>query len=115
MTTPGLAAASRFIPAPRRSRASRRRAAQSAASWPFQCRKPKAGAAPGLASASARSRPGATSAAMSAASIGSVPDPQSGSSRLAPAAASLGQAAYSSSPAARFSLSGASTCTLSAR
>ena len=52
---------------------------------------------------------------MSAASIGSVPDPQSGSSRLAPAAASLGQAAYSSSPAARFSLSGASTCTLSAR
>ena len=47
--------------------------------------------------------------------MGSVPDPHSGSSRLAPAAASLGQAAYSRSPAARFSLSGASTCTFSAR
>ena len=52
---------------------------------------------------------------MSAASMGSVPDPQSGSSRLPPAAAARGHAAYSSMPAARFSLSGASTCTLSAR
>ena len=55
------------------------------------------------------------SAAMRAASMGSVPDPQSGSSRLPPAAACFGHAAYSSSPAARFSLSGASTWSLSAR
>ena len=49
MTTPGRAAASRFMPAPRRSRASAMSASQSAASWPRQRRKPKAGAAPGLA------------------------------------------------------------------
>ena len=61
--------------------------------------------------ASARSSPGATSAAISAASIGSVPEPHSGSSRLPPAAASRGHAASSRMPAARFSLSGASTCT----
>ena len=47
--------------------------------------------------------------------MGSVPDPQSGSRKLPPAAASCGHAAKSSTAAARFSLSGASTCTLSVR
>ena len=55
------------------------------------------------------------SAAIKAASMGSVPDPQSGSMKLPPAAASCGHAANSSIAAARFSLSGASTCTLSVR
>ncbi len=121
MLTPGRAAAIRAMPAARRSRASATSACQARASWPRQRRNPKAGAflpdrpTGPVASSSARSSPGATSAAMRAASMGSVPDPQSGSSRLPPAAATLGHAAYCSTPAARFSLSGASTCTLSAR
>ena len=119
MTASGRAAARRFIPALRRSRASATRASQRTFWWPRQRRKPNAGAA-AFASLPPpppprAAGPGATSAAMSAASMGSVPDPHSGSSKLAPAAASRGQAAYSSMPAARFSLSGASTCTLSAR
>ena len=105
------------MPAPRRSRASEQTArSRGRRRDSRQRRKPNAGAAPGaLVSASARSSPGATSAAMKAASMGSVPDPQSGSRKLPPAAASCGHAAKSSTAAARFSLSGASTCTLSVR
>ncbi len=55
------------------------------------------------------------SAAASAASMGSVPEPQSGSTKEPPRSAIAGQPANTSTAAARFSLSGASTCTRSAR
>ncbi|KAG1079648.1 hypothetical protein G6F40_016216 [Rhizopus arrhizus] len=55
-----------------------------------------------------RIRPGATSAAISAPSISSVPLPHIGSSRPPPAACRRGHCARNSSAAARFSFSGAS-------
>ena len=58
--------------------------------------------------AASRSRPGATSAAIRAASMGSVPEPQSGSTALPPAAAIPGHPARARSAAARVSLRGAS-------
>jgi len=47
--------------------------------------------------------------------MGSVADPQSGSTKLPPAAASCGHAANSSTAAATFSLRGAATWTRSRR
>ena len=56
-------------------------------------------------------RLGATSAAISSASIANVPEPHIGSSSAPPSAAIFGQPARSSSAAARFSFSGAGPCT----
>ncbi len=58
--------------------------------------------------AASRRSPGATSAAIRAASMGSVPDPQSGSTTLPPAAAIAGHPARTRSAAASVSLRGAS-------
>ena len=81
-----------------RARAASRSRCHSGASWPFQPRKPKY----------SRCKPGARSAAISAASITSVPEPHIGSSNSAPRAAASFQRARSKTPAARFSRSGAS-------
>ena len=77
--------------------AASRSSANSAGSCPNQRSKPKR----------RPSNPGATSAAISAASIGRVPDPHMGSTRAPPARATSCQPACSRMAAARFSLSGA--------
>lgn len=59
-----------------------------------------------------RCRPGATSAAIKAPSISSVPLPHIGSSRPPPSLWIFGQLARSSTAAARFSFSGASFCAM---
>ena len=70
----------------------------SAGSWPGHCKKPKY----------RRRWLAARPAAMRAASITSVPEPHIGSRKAVPSAASAGQPARSSTPAATFSRSGAS-------